>query len=312
MVTKELVEKWMLENKGSILHDPEDTDVFTGYITITPERAEALLSINTQNRKMGKTKQIPGLVDALENGYWDANVSKINITRTNKLSDGQNRLFAGVESQTTFRSLVTYGVKESAQHATDRRGHRTLSDDLTISGFTATSHIAALTRILFYKNERHMGVTTLLGRGQAVSTVSDSRLYDYFLANKEAIIETQRRVAKIYYSVRDLEISQTILNILVPAFDDVSVEDATCFWERLSTGITDTENDPIIILRKKLADNAHNKANKIPRSVIAALIIKAWNFYMRGEQVKMLKFTSGGANPESFPEIFNPYSDSVE
>lgn len=306
MITKEVIKKWMLEDNGAILEDPKNEGVFTGYITITPERAEALLGINTSNRKMGKNNQVPGLVDALKNGYWDENVSKINIACDDTLSDGQNRLYAGIVSQVTFRCLVTYGLKTSAQRVTDRRGCRTLNNDMSIAGFTQSLHNAALTRTMYLTKECKAKIQTLIGHGQTQVSVSDAHLYDYFVEHKETITETQKRVAKIYASVRDLEISQSILNLLVPAFDEVSLEDANCFWNRLSTGVTTKEDDPIITLRVKLAVNAHNKANKIPKVVVAALIIKAWNFYMRGETPKMLKFTSGGANPEPFPEIYNP------
>ena len=63
-------------------------------------------------------------------------------------------------------------------------------------------------------------------------------------------------------------------------------------------------------LRKKLADNAHSGISKRPVTVMAALIIKAWNFYEQGEKPKLLKFTAGGASPEAFPQVYNPYKDS--
>lgn len=312
MITKEVIQKWMLENNGSILADPQHKDVFTGYITITPERGEALLGINTSNRKLGKNNQVPSLIDAMVNGYWDENVSKINIALDNTLSDGQNRIYAGMTSQTTFRCLVTYGVSKEAQRVTDRRGHRTLNNDLAISGFTSAHHNAALSRVMYLTKERGADAKSILAKGQLATSISDIHLYDYFVENQEYIMEMQKRVAKIYMSLRDLEISQSILNILVPAFDEVNVEDANCFWGSLSRGVFASENDPIMLLRMKLSTNAHKKAVKIPTTVVAALIIKAWNFYMRGETPKLLKFTSGGANPEPFPEIYNPYLESED
>lgn len=310
MITKEVIQKWMLENNGSILSDPQHKDVFTGYITITPERGEALLGINTSNRKLGKNNQVPSLIDSMVNGYWDENVSKINIALDNTLSDGQNRIYAGVNSQTTFRCLVTYGVSKKAQRVTDRRGNRTLSNDLSIDNVPSATHCAALTRVMYLKNELGASVKNILAQGGIASSVSDVHLGDYFEANKETILAAQKRVMQVYTSVRDLEISQSILNVLVPVFDSISREDADQFWGRLSTGVTTAECDPVIALRMKLATNAHNKSSKIPKFVVAALIIKAWNFYMRGDSIRLLKYTAGGANPETFPEIYNPYLES--
>ena len=134
MVDQTILKRWMLENNGSVLYDAMYDGVFNGYVTFTPERAKSALENNTKNRKLGLNKQIPPLIEAIENGLWDDNVSKINFDEECVLSDGQNRLEACVRSGNTIRTLVTVGVSKTAQSNTDRRGARTLQDDLTIHG----------------------------------------------------------------------------------------------------------------------------------------------------------------------------------
>jgi len=311
MVTKEIIQKWMLENKGSILQDPEDPEVFTGYVTFTPERASSALESNVRNRKMGTNRQVPALVEVMEDGLWDSNVSKINFNRNSELSDGQNRLFAGVKSNTTFRCLVTWGVKSTAQLVTDRRGTRTLSDDLSISGYQNVHNLSAIAKIM-YLRQQGRDVKQIINKGASMNKVPDVSVYNFFLEHEDAVIESQRLATRTYRSVRDLHINGATLNVLAIEFDSINREDARAFWERLSDGITTTEDDPVIMLRKRLSENARSKTSKIPKPVEAALIIKAWNYYIRGETTKCLKFTSGGSNPEPFPEIYNPYLESEE
>lgn len=306
MVTREQIMGWMVEDGGNILYDNKAPGVFTGYVTFTPERAESALENNTHNRTMGTKKQFPVLKSVMQNRLWDANVSKINFESDGTLSDGQNRLYAGAHSQTTFRCLVTWGVERSAQLVTDRRGSRTLSDDLHIAGVTQSKQTAAITKVYYYRAIGY-DVKSIINKGGILVTVPDSVLYRYYMDNAEKIKAGQLLVERVKNSVSDLKINRSIMNVLVIEFDKISEKDAAVFWERLSTGTTTIENDPVVLLRKRLADNARANVNKLAKHVEAALIIKAWNFYMSGETPKLLKYTSGGANPEPFPEIYNPY-----
>lgn len=307
MVTREQIMGWMVEDGGSVLYDTKNPGVFTGYVTFTPDRAKSALENNTHNRKMGTGKQFPILKNVMQNGLWDANVSKINFEADGTLSDGQNRLYTGMHSQTTFRCLVTWGIDRTAQLVTDRRGARVLSDDLHIAGVKSANRVSAITKVYYFREEKGYEVKTIINKGSVLVSAPDTVLFRYFFDNAEKIKAGQLLVDRVMDSVRDLKISASTMNVLVIEFDKISTHDAAVFWDRLSTGITPAENDPVIMLRKRLSENARAGANKMPRPVEAALIIKAWNFYMSGETPKLLKYTAGGANPEPFPEIYNPY-----
>lgn len=314
MINETTIKQWMLEDNGSILYDSKHSGVFTGYVTFTPERAESALENNTHNRKLGVNKQIPPLIAAIENGLWDDNVAKINFDESGILSDGQHRLEACVRSNITIRVLVTYGVSKTAQGSTDRRGARTLQDDLTIHGYKNAVNLASMIRCEYYKDSG-VSIEKLVKRGHHLTIIPDAMLFNYFQNDsrkKADIIEKVKRVGRIADSVKDLKINNEIIKILVPAFDEVSVSDADCFWGRLSTGLTTVEDDAVVLLRKRLSANAKSETNKIPTTMVAALIIKAWNFFESGTPCGTLKFVSGGATPESFPKIYNPYFENGE
>ncbi len=57
------------------------------------------------------------------------------------------------------------------------------------------------------------------------------------------------------------------------------------------------DDSPIYWLRKRLEANRIAKA-KLPRREIIALIVKAWNAYAGGFQVKILRWSAA----ENFPE----------
>lgn len=306
MVTKELIKTWMHENKGTILYDPLKYGVFTGYVTWTPARSKMALENNIRNRKINKS-MVNNLSDTMSSNLWDDNVAKINFASNGTLSDGQHRLFSSVKSGCTFRCLVTWGVSMESQIVTDRRGNRTLPQDLEINGFKNTVNLAAIIRADYLLN-KGFSVEQVNQGGKRVS-VSDQVLFNYFANRQDEIIEKERLVAKVYASLRDLKIEKPVLNPLVIELNRISKEDAEAFWKQLGSGVARFENDPIFILRKRFVDDAKSNTSHLPAIVKTALIIKAWNMYMTGTTVKQLKWTAGGSNPEKFPEIYNPNTE---
>ena len=311
MVDATILKNWMMEDNGTILPDPKHPGIFTGYVTFTPERAESALDNNTKNRKPGLNTQVPMLRAMLRNGLWDDNVSKVNFEKDNTLSDGQNRLLSIVQEQIPGRCLVTWGVEKTAQMVTDRRGTRTLSDDLEIAGYQNANRLAAMTRVMYSLNVQHLSVQQIITRSSKSKSEIDPVLFAYFINNDADIIDINKLVTNVMSATKNLDIDKSLLNVLVPVFNDINEADAHCFWHRLSVGGgTEDQNDPIVRLSKRLADNAANKTAKLPKITEGALIIKSWNLFVRGGKTGTLKYTAGGANPELFPKIYNPYTEA--
>jgi len=307
MIDETIIKRWMLENNGNILYDPMHPGVFTGYVTFTPERSKSALENNTRNRKLKLKSQIPTLMEAMENGKWDDNVETISFTKSNVLSNGQHRLEASVRSNTAFRNLVTYGISDRAQHYQDRNPARKLSEDLQIDGLKNSVHLAAIIRVVYFLDVKKLPIKSILNRSIEISNVADYVFYDYFYQHKEEIMKKERYTNGVYNSVIHIGVPGGIVNVLALEFDRVNKEDAECFWNRLSSGYTTIENDPIMVLHEQLVKNKDNPQKNMTETVLAAKIIKTWNYYMKGETTDCLKFTAGGSHPEAFPEIYNPY-----
>lgn len=307
MVNKEILQGWMSENNGYILYDPLHPGVFTGYVTFTPERSKSALENNTRNRNI-KMTQLEELTEQMKNGNWDENVGTITFDKNGVISNGQHRFESSVKTGITFRNLVTYGVSDRTQHYTDRGASRKLEDDFSIDKLKNSKNLSTITRTHYLINAKQFSVKAIITKVKTASCVPDSVLYDYFYENKTEIIRLERLYANTYLKVKLLKIGE-VLKTLVLLFDRINSEDAYRFWEKLGKGYSEIEDDPIMLLRSRLAKHADNNQNKLTQPTIAALIIKAWNAYERGETVKQLKFMAGGANPESFPEIYNPYEN---
>lgn len=311
MVTKEILRNWMLEDGGAILSDPKNPGIFSGYVNFTPERIDSALDNNTKNRKPGRRTQLPALCEAINVNLWDDNVAKINFDKDCILSDGQNRLIAAKQAGKPIRCLVTFGLEKTAQLVTDRRGMRTLKDDLEIAGYKDTCRLAAVGRIVYAREVLGMNTHLLLTRNARTRTTPDAIMLKYISENADRLIELVKRVGRIYDAIKWMEIDKGLVNLLVYEFDNINYEDSTEFWLRFA-GVkagSGENGDPIALLQSRFRNALDKRNAKIPKETTAALIIKAWNFYEKGETTGNLKYIPGGARPEPFPEIFNPYKE---
>ena len=71
------------------------------------------------------------------------------------------------------------------------------------------------------------------------------------------------------------------------------------FWDKVCFGLALDVGDPAAILRKKLISDKLNTAS-IPSLEKRAFIIKAWNYYRKGDVIKFIRWDK---NKEKFPKI---------
>lgn len=86
----------------------------------------------------------------------------------------------------------------------------------------------------------------------------------------------------------------------------IDSECARKFWEALVEGALLQPGDPVLLLRKRLTDNAKAKS-KLPDRELLALIIKAWNLFRSGSSSKQLKWSS--TSRTSDPQRVSPLEE---
>jgi hypothetical protein len=100
---------------------------------ITPAKAEQYLNRNTCNRPLR-----PGVVEKyaqdMRSGNWTECAADIVIYDTHEIGDGQHRLYAIVESQTTQEFFVKRNFPKSAALNVDTGASRSFIDNIHIAG----------------------------------------------------------------------------------------------------------------------------------------------------------------------------------
>lgn len=266
---------------------------------ITPEMAQAFLDGNTHNRKV-KSMNYQKLVSDMERGRWDFNGESIKFSADGTLLDGQHRLMACVESGKPFIAIIITGLQDKAQETVDTGSQRTLPDILRLRGYGQSAVLASYLR--------HRVRVCKLGLDRAFKAmqtegISNSEAIEFL--NSQGVHEEFREMSN--YAGRSFRIPQAMAFGVFPELKKSSPDDFEFFVEKLISGENLGANDPIARLREVYIQHFTAKGshkNGYTNTALAAMTIKAWNKYMQGEKCSVLRFSSGGAKPESFPEIF--------
>lgn len=265
----------------------------TAVMTITPSVAKKWLEANTSNRPV-RNGHVSFLAKQMREGRWQVNgeTIKFNGAETNPhLLDGQHRLMAVVESETTIQSLVSFGISASAFSTIDTGVTRKASDVLFLQSEVDTNILAAALRHLYhYRNG------TLAQMGKTSIKASNDDIVSVFRSNPS-----------IRQSL-DIMLSSTI-NRFMPVsmaafchyiFGEFDRPLSDTFFQKLDTGIGLSDDDAVYLLRERLLANKTAKAKIRPKEIMA-LTIKAWNFARVNASVKSLRWRTAGPRAEAFP-----------
>ena len=267
---------------------------------ITPSVASEMLVSNTRNRDIKRNRPVKL---ALINDEWILNGATIVFAEDGTLLDGQHRLTYCVETGKPFDTIVVRGVPKRSQIATDTGIKRGVQDNLKILGYTDVNCLAAVGKGI--QRAETFGITSAFNLGNSDFTVKSS--VDFIVDNIDRIeaVKTRSRnfVAK-YKGVTLATIGSIIDNLLQNGVTD---EDLDYFLDQ----VLDREppSKTVMLLKNRLNQNANSNMGRLPQIVIAAFIVKTWNAYINGTEIKSLHFRIGGARPEEFPEIAYGYND---
>lgn len=279
-----------------------NTTLLTQIITITPADAEEMLSRNTRNRNV-KQALVNRFALSMARGEWDLNGEAIKVADTGLVLDGQHRLHACVKSGAPFTSLVITGLPEATQYTMDTGKSRTLADMMKLQGEKDYVRLSALTTAVL--RARKWGIRVAIAPGATSYVLTIKEQLDFLEDNPWL-----RDLCAASTDYLRLGITARVAGLMLHVLGEIDREDAEFFFERLKDGADLENGSPILALREWLRNNRTEKnsgSKQVVRGMDAqvymtAVIIKAWNAYRAGRQIKVLAYRIGGAKPEAFPE----------
>ena len=251
-----------------------------------------MLKSNVNRRLRPKTN----LVTAIVKDEWTLTNDAITFDTDGNLINGQHRLTACVETNTPIDVIVIRGLPPYAQLAMDTGRKRTVSDYLQLRGYKNCDRIAAIGASL----ERYE-------RFGLIEAINNNRIGAYTIMSTCAYIEKnyESKIKPIYPDVVSVvtKFKGVYTSTLAPLFymfKSIDIESYNHFIGMMTGKYI--PNVTLIRLREALIKNSESR-DRLPQIYIAAYVVKAWNAYMKGVEIRTFKYCPGGAKPEQFPEI---------
>lgn len=249
--------------------------------------------VSGTNRKHG-IRTVREYAQAMLRGEWELTHQGIGFNKKGDLCDGGHRLRAIVLADETEPGIkvpfmVTHGLSDRAMLAMDVGRRRVPADFLRMLGKTNTSSLGGIIRLVYCYDNVPWAHTETWGRHRITPRLQE----DFLMANPrlEEAVEYTFPLKRIFK------------NSPLGAFwflatrerPDVNVVQ---FLEDLRTGELLERGDPALTLRELML-NSRAALRRFEPSEELALLIKAFNKRIAGEESRMLAFRSN----EAFPRI---------
>lgn len=267
---------------------------------ITPDIAEKMLTTNISNRDINRFSAV---MTALENNEWELNGATIIFDESGILIDGQHRLTACVRTGKPICTIVVRGISHNTQVTMDTGISRKLRDYTKMRGFKNYSTVASVGLALYIVDNYGLRAYFMSHRGgKATYKAVINFIDDNYEQRIKPLVDDVRAMQAKYRKVNSGTISAVF-----DAFTAAGKDDYEEFVKQLTHASPACVS--IRILQTALSKNATttDRVKQLTQKHIAAYMIKTWNAYITGVEIKQLKFNQGGAHPESFPEVFLGY-----
>lgn len=264
--------------------------------TITPKKAQKYLEANTHNRRV-RNKTVQFYAKQMAEGDWELTGEPIIFSNEGVLLNGQHRLHACIESNTSFKTFVVRGSPDESFAKIDQNIPRQASDIVGREGFAQAIRKSAASRIILAFEDLEDAV----GDDYSQPALNTKRSHAEILAFVGNYDEILSEGCSIIIKDDGTSICKppAVFVALYAIFALKNRKRAKEFFHQLVSGEVLERDDPASRLRQVLISSLSQPNVKRKKQWILAVTIKAWNLFLQDKQIRQLKF---GEN-EKWPRI---------
>ena len=265
------------------------------WVRVTPDLATKWLESNTNNRTV-RDSHVLRLAADMKAGKWKGrNGEAIRFDSEGRLVDGQHRLWACLEANTTFETLLITNLDATAYSTIGVGRPKSFCDFLgPMHHEKNTIMLASLCRLVYYWQN---GLLPMMKDSRQAPTIS---ALEQVLRDHPNMRESANRAASMP-DTRKLLTSSYVALIHYAGTLEGKNATVESFLERLGNGLGLFDTDPIFHLRKFLLSQRGPTAGnrRAGQQHVLALVIKAWNATKKDQKMLALRY----ATAESFPQL---------
>ena len=260
--------------------------------TITPMLARKYFNTSQgEGKKFRPISQqyVHSYADTMKKGRWMENGEAITFDTNGNLVNGCHRMLAVEEAGIPVRFLVVRGVDPESFTTYDNGRHRTVGQLLCMQGVKNYNLVGAIV----VANERLIKNGRLTENNSSASSnkgkVSNDDNYQNYRRDSSGFDETASYVVKLTQKCRILSGSWTGgLFYYLTHTGGYSKDEVVPFFEALFS--LDTSNIATVDMLRKRIVKANLSGQKLKAELLFALIVKTWNAYITGRELKKLSY----------------------
>ena len=254
-------------------------------VLVTPVLAAHILESNDMNRTI-RQEHVDKMARDMSNGEWNPRTAPPCLfAKDGTCMDGQHRFYAVLMSGKNIMMEFREGLDKSEMKTIDVGRARTFQDVLRIDGRTDVSELATSARYWY---------NYLAKQASFNRSISHSELLG--LLDRNPSIQKYVVEANKYKRARGL-LSPGIWGFIYSGAAMTDPDKARMFAEQFDSGQDMKKSNPALTLRERASQNRAARARLRPL-VLVAYAIKAWNAYLAGKPLMLLKWQDGEAFPE--------------
>lgn len=246
-------------------------------VRMTPTRAEKIYTeCNTNNRPFSQA-EAEKLKHEILAGRWRYNGEAVKISKTNKLMDGQHRLWAIWQSGVTCDILLVVGLDDEVFSTMDQGRKRSGGDVLAIRGVKRHSLVANAAAMLY-----RILQDKPVGAGVAIPAYGIEKIWE----RHPTLVQAVEVCVPIYQRGGDPVITLPYLAAFRYLLDPImaETEKAASLVEGLVIGAELKEDDPMFRFRQRVLDTRKRSAHMTGGAKLA-LLSKTVGMHITGERV---------------------------
>lgn len=251
---------------------------------ITPERAAKLLEVPSPIQRKVSSALVREYAADMRDGKWASTAETWSITPEGAIINGAHRAHAIVASGVPMEVVIAYDVDESSFAFIDIGRRRTAGQFIDgPNGFVIAG--AARFRIALEASADLINVA-------AISRAAKINEVTAYVADHPAIHAMAETALLINKAAKIHAATMAALLSLASESDTVSADTVQDWSSALITGANLLPTDPRLFLRDKWMKEYSRLNGGATAATVTrwGLILRAWNPFIRGEEMRMLRF----------------------